>query len=783
MIRNFDIDAFFKANVDLERALEDGEYDSFESYMRSHGDAEIQKGLRKFHNEFAPFDETYYQKLFPEVAEAVQKGDFTSGYQHFSLHGYYEIIIGHRIWPGMRENNLQALLDYFDQEAYLEANPDVKAAIANGAFLSVEHYLRVHGLTKLEKGLDPYHRDYPPYDEETYTQLFPELTELVAGERIGSVFEHFCRIGYRQIVNGRWSLAPFSLDGRTEDASSRQVAGTKQLLVVGFHRSGTSMLTQWLRNAGLFVGRRLMEPNVSNVDGHFEDMDFFRLHEKILRYNQSSWQYTGETDLEVPEFYRREMRRLVKMRNREYEVWGFKDPRTVLFLEDWYEEMNDPYTVVIYRHYTETTRSLLQRAVRDWLANPHGSQLSFWRDPTRGYRMWLAYNRRLIEHCRRHSDRCIVVSQQAILEGYPIVTEIRDRFGIALDEKAPSGIDTGKLSSSAPLPPPPTSALKRELDEVWAQLQELSVVPAIEPSEEERKTVVSLDTVAEILKRLSISGDERDIIEETKRALDDPNLPFEEKIDWVRNQYPIFFYTAQEKLLIDGMEALCSQEMSSEALWEMLSLLYREVAKERETHYCDLMMMATAREIRPYHYLNISMGYFHFYRFDFADLFMEKALHGNPENPVFYMRAGTFEVAKCNYSKALKYYRRALELFEISSIGYLEVLIKIYEVYETLDENEKVSVLKEKILLSRSLHEKVPVWIDRLIEGFDEKELSDSDLMESWQNQVLSGLTHRSLLTELMYLSRVFSSPEVIDDFLERIVKLLKRVERGNNEK
>ena len=48
------------------------------------------------------------------------------------------------------------------------------------------------------------------------------------------------------------------------------------------HRSGTSLITQWLYRCGLFVGERLFPPGPGNLDGHFEDMDFLELHVKFL---------------------------------------------------------------------------------------------------------------------------------------------------------------------------------------------------------------------------------------------------------------------------------------------------------------------------------------------------------------------------------------------------------------------------------------------------------------------------------------------------------------------
>ena len=58
---------------------------------------------------------------------------------------------------------------------------------------------------------------------------------------------------------------------------------SKVLVIVGMHRSGTSVITQWLYRCGLFIGNNLVGPDTGNEQGHFEDADFLRLHQKFLR--------------------------------------------------------------------------------------------------------------------------------------------------------------------------------------------------------------------------------------------------------------------------------------------------------------------------------------------------------------------------------------------------------------------------------------------------------------------------------------------------------------------
>jgi len=57
----------------------------------------------------------------------------------------------------------------------------------------------------------------------------------------------------------------------------------KVLIITGMHRSTTSLVTQWLRQCGLFIGERPLDPDQANAVGQVEDPDFLRMHERLLK--------------------------------------------------------------------------------------------------------------------------------------------------------------------------------------------------------------------------------------------------------------------------------------------------------------------------------------------------------------------------------------------------------------------------------------------------------------------------------------------------------------------
>ena len=61
------------------------------------------------------------------------------------------------------------------------------------------------------------------------------------------------------------------------------------IVVLGMHRSGTSLLAKALEIFGYKFPENLMQPNKDNPSGFWEDIDIVELNESLLSSNQVSW--------------------------------------------------------------------------------------------------------------------------------------------------------------------------------------------------------------------------------------------------------------------------------------------------------------------------------------------------------------------------------------------------------------------------------------------------------------------------------------------------------------
>ena len=176
-------------------------------------------------------------------------------------------------------------------------------------------------------------------------------------------------------------------------------AAAPAVVIAGMHRSGTSLATSLLAAAGVHVGDALLGPGLGNPRGHFEDLEFVRLHERILAANGLSREgYTCQQPIAVPAATRAEAVALLTRRRHAGRPWGWKDPRTTLFLDFWAELLPEARFLFIVRPPWEVVDSLFRRGDDVFLVNPRLA-----------VDLWVSYNRRILDFVRAAGPRCAAV--------------------------------------------------------------------------------------------------------------------------------------------------------------------------------------------------------------------------------------------------------------------------------------------------------------------------------------------------------------------------------------
>ena len=214
----------------------------------------------------------------------------------------------------------------------------------------------------------------------------------------------------------------------TSSSSSATAARDQGVLVLGgMHRSGTSLLASLFEGAGVWVGTRLLGSGTGNDVGHFEDLDFQEFHQRALVGNGLSAEgFTADALPRVPEPLHAEALRIVDDRRRQGGVWGWKDPRTVLFLDFWAERLPDARYVFVFRRPWEVVDSFFRRGDPAFTCHP---QLAA--------RVWLHYNRRILAFIQRHPERCLIrETTQVATDPRELFAAVRGRFDVPVGDPA-----------------------------------------------------------------------------------------------------------------------------------------------------------------------------------------------------------------------------------------------------------------------------------------------------------------------------------------------------------
>ncbi len=151
------------------------------------------------------------------------------------------------------------------------------------------------------------------------------------------------------------------------EAKTSSSLDSKIILVVGMHRSGTSVLAHAISLMGAFVGeeRELVPPHPSiNPTGFWERTDVIAEHDRFLKDSGCSWATIANFSLEKVAESRRHnlagnLRSIVGTMRRHDSTLAIKDPRLCLTLPVWHEFVAAPAHVVIVRDPRKIAASLM----------------------------------------------------------------------------------------------------------------------------------------------------------------------------------------------------------------------------------------------------------------------------------------------------------------------------------------------------------------------------------------------------------------------------------------
>jgi len=172
----------------------------------------------------------------------------------------------------------------------------------------------------------------------------------------------------------------------------------KTLIILGMHRSITSLVAKGLADNKVYVGDKLMPPNGGNRNGYWEDVDFVRMNNRLLALAGGTWRdlpskekinsLKKEYGSEIKHLIMKKEERVKEIFFRENErIWGWKDPRTILTIKLYLPYLTNPHFILCFRDPLEVAKSFYKT-----------EKIPIYE----GINLWREYNRRMINFISDH---------------------------------------------------------------------------------------------------------------------------------------------------------------------------------------------------------------------------------------------------------------------------------------------------------------------------------------------------------------------------------------------
>jgi len=140
-----------------------------------------------------------------------------------------------------------------------------------------------------------------------------------------------------------------------------------QFIILGMHRSGTSLAAGLLHNMGISAGssEMLMPAADENPKGFWERVDVMQLNDEALASCNATWDHVTDFNLrslpaEAEKHFHEQACVLVATLESE-SPWFVKDPRICLLLPLWQKVLKSPFFVLVSRNPIEIALSLRVR--------------------------------------------------------------------------------------------------------------------------------------------------------------------------------------------------------------------------------------------------------------------------------------------------------------------------------------------------------------------------------------------------------------------------------------
>jgi len=171
------------------------------------------------------------------------------------------------------------------------------------------------------------------------------------------------------------------------------------ICLTGMHRSGTSLMSSYLEHCKINMGQNLIGAMRGNMRGHYEDADFVQLHDEILAENNCHM-YSPKNNLKISDTRKKQAIDIIKCKQSHAHSFGWKDPRSSLFLDLWQQTEPEIKFLLLYRDPFSVIDSLRRRGTDKRI------RILPWLPAT----AWLRYNSDLLKFHQKTDTNTVIIN-------------------------------------------------------------------------------------------------------------------------------------------------------------------------------------------------------------------------------------------------------------------------------------------------------------------------------------------------------------------------------------
>lgn len=139
----------------------------------------------------------------------------------------------------------------------------------------------------------------------------------------------------------------------------------KTFIVLGMHRSATSLVSKGLVESGVDMGVEDALINEGNPEGHWENLVAVQFNDMLLNAAGGSWDYPPPEEdillLKNKDWVVQGVKDFIQRFGEGRELWGWKDPRTCLTIRLYHDHLTNPHYITCFRDPADVALSLQMR--------------------------------------------------------------------------------------------------------------------------------------------------------------------------------------------------------------------------------------------------------------------------------------------------------------------------------------------------------------------------------------------------------------------------------------